>query len=525
MKDLVDTRVEAGDTATASPVTLSASTSSQAWLAVFAILLVIGFHSLSIVLIVVLLGAAFFSLHLGVGGAIMGMFAVAGAIAILVSILPRFDRYKPAGVQITPQSEPKLFEAISQMARKTGQRMPDAVYVIPKFNALVNERGVFMGFGRRRYLSIGLPLFPLLTVSQLEGVLAHEFGHFYNGDLKLSPWIYRTRKAMVRTLRNISSTRHSRFVGLIYIPYVDIFMYITQAIARRQEYRADELAARAVGREAAIEGLHLGRIGDDAFKAYWESDVRPLISQGARPPIMEGFRRFASNKEIVESLERKVQVRLKDDKTDDYDSHPALPDRVAALKQLPVQATPLNDASALTLLRNCDRLEQAYLNEMLNGIIVATLKFVAWDNVLEQVYIPMWRDLVATYAEGLSGVTPESLPDIIKNLSRFTTVMAGKAKQRQSFDSSRGWHERASTTIGAALALALRRAAWTLSMAPGEPVVASRDGRQIRPFEALGRLMSGTITAEAWREQCAAAGIHGFDLGKLGANDSPTWPN
>jgi len=475
-----------------------------------------------VVLVVVLLVAAFFALHLGLGGAIMGMFAVAGAIAILVSILPRFDRYKPVGVRITPESEPKFFEAISQMARKTGQRMPYAVYVMPQFNAWVNERGGFMGIGRRRYLSMGLPVFPFMTVSQLEGLLAHEFGHFYNGDLKLSPWIWRTRRSMMRTMKNVTSTRFSYFAGLIYEPYVQMFLYVTQSIARRHEYRADELAARAVGRDAVIEELHLIYIGDDAFRAYWESAVRPLISQGVRPPLMEGFRRFAGNKEIVESLERKVQVRLKEDKTDDYDSHPSLPDRVAALQQIPAQAAPRNDMTALTLLNDCDRLELAFLNDRLNGIKAENLKLVAWDDVLKQVYIPMWRDLVSTYAEGLSGVTPESLPDIIKNLSQFTTVMASKAKRRQSFDSSGSWHERASTTIGAALALALRRAEWTLSMAPGEPVVASREGRQMRPFEVLGRLMSGSLKADAWHEQCTSAGINGVDFGKLVDVDPPT---
>jgi hypothetical protein len=407
------------------------------------------------------------------------------------------------------------------MARKTGQRMPDSVHVMWRLNAWVSERGGFMGLGRRRYLSMDLTVFPLMTVSQLEALLAHEFGHFYNGDMKLSPWIYRTRNSMARTVNSVTSTRYSFFAGLIYIPYAEIFLYVTQAIVRHQEYRADELSARAAGREAAIEGLHLIHIGDDAFRAYWESAVRPLISQSVRPPIMEGFQRFASNEDIVESLARKVQVRLEEDKTDEYDSHPALPDRVAALKLLPAGARPRDDESALTLLGDCDKLELAYLNETLNGTKAENLRLVPWESVLEEVYIPMWRGLVANYTEGLAGVTPDSLPNIIKNLSQFTTVMAGKAKRPQSFDSSGSWHQRASTTIGAALALALRKAGWALSMAPAEPVVASRNGLQMRPFEVLGRLMAGSLTAEAWREQCASAGIQGIDFGKLVAADSP----
>jgi Zn-dependent protease with chaperone function len=34
-----------------------------------------------------------------------------------------------------------------------------------------------MGFGSRRVMGLGLPLLQALNVSQLEAVLAHEFGH------------------------------------------------------------------------------------------------------------------------------------------------------------------------------------------------------------------------------------------------------------------------------------------------------------------------------------------------------------
>jgi hypothetical protein len=260
--------------------------------------------------------------------------------------------------------------------------------------------------------------------------------------------------------------------------------------------------------------LQLTHIAEDIFDAYWDSAVRPLVSEGKRPPIMEGFRRFLANKDMSDVLGRKVSVRLKEDKTNEYDSHPALPERVDALKHMPERETPRDDRNALMLISNIEELEQNFLQRVM-GKRARPLELVCWEDVRDRVYIPMWERTVADHAEGLVGVTPESLPDIVRNLGHFTTVMVSKARRIQSLDDSAGWHERASITIGSALALALRRAGWELHVAPGEPIAARRDGQEIRPFEVLGRLMSHNLTPEAWREQCSSAGIAGMDFSRL----------
>jgi Zn-dependent protease with chaperone function len=69
--------------------------------------------------------------------------------------------------------------------------MPAEVYLIPEVNAWVGQRGGFMGIGSRRIMGLGLPLLETLNVSQLEAVLVHEFGHYYRGDTRLGPWVYK----------------------------------------------------------------------------------------------------------------------------------------------------------------------------------------------------------------------------------------------------------------------------------------------------------------------------------------------
>jgi heat shock protein HtpX len=67
-----------------------------------------------------------------------------------------------------------------------------------------------MGVGSRRVMGIGLPLLQLLSVSQFEAVLAHEFGHFHGGDTHIGPWIYRTRAGIGRTLSTLQRMSDSK---------------------------------------------------------------------------------------------------------------------------------------------------------------------------------------------------------------------------------------------------------------------------------------------------------------------------
>ena len=79
-------------------------------------------------------------------------------------------------------------------------------------------------------MGLGLTLMESRTVPQFKAVVAHEFGHYANDDLKFGAWIYRTREAMGRTLARLdgySEVLHGLFVG-----YANLFIRITQAISR-----------------------------------------------------------------------------------------------------------------------------------------------------------------------------------------------------------------------------------------------------------------------------------------------------
>src|SRR5882724_7141460 len=175
--------------------------------AIVAILLMLGFYLLALGLAAGLIWIPYADWVYANRVDRIAIICIIGAGAILWSILPRFDRFKAPGPRITAAEQPRLFVEISNIARSVGQGMPRDVYLIPDVNAWVAQRGGIMGIGSHRVMALGLPLMALLTVSQFRAVVTHEFGHYYGGDTKLGPWVYRTRTAIIRTVSTLSRTK------------------------------------------------------------------------------------------------------------------------------------------------------------------------------------------------------------------------------------------------------------------------------------------------------------------------------
>src|SRR5262245_1917980 len=241
--------------------------------AVFAIVLMVGFYVLAIAMAAVLVLAGWGILTLLPSARVVKlmllMLLAAGACVIaagivLWSVLPRIDRFRPPGPEIQPGDHPRLFAEIRAVVAATAQRMPDHVYLVSDVNAFVTQRGGIMGIGSRRVMGIGLPLLRTLQVDELRAVLAHEMGHFYGGDTRLGPWIYKTRGALARTVVNFyrarAATDDQRTLQFVFAAvqapfrwFFTGFMRLSQAISRAQEYSADAVAVRAEGRRALVD--------------------------------------------------------------------------------------------------------------------------------------------------------------------------------------------------------------------------------------------------------------------------------
>lgn len=439
----------------------------------------------------------------------LALICIAGGAVILWSVIPRPDRFEPPGPRLLPAEHPKLFAAIEEVARLTEQEAPKEVYLVPDMNAFVAQRGGIMGFFSRRVMGLGLPLMQTLTVSQMKAVLAHEFGHFHAGDTKLGPWIYKTRGAIIRTVTNLAGAGSS----VIHVPfewYGNMFLKITQAISRSQEYAADALAAEVVGARHLVEGLKRVHGGALAFQAYWQQEYAPVLKAGYRTPIAAGFASCLKTDAFAKAIAESVEAELKSDESDPYDTHPPLRERIAALEPLEPSANePTDESSAITLLADLEQAEKTLIDWLSDG---AGLEALAWNQVVERVLLPSWRGAASSLEPHLKdGPLMEVAPDQAALVSLGRKLLQPQLTELapDEFETlpSTLFSGVAAQGLGAAFCARLHENGWTLTAPPGEPVAATREQTRFEPFKVLGSLSSGELDEEGWRAECKKVGV------------------
>lgn len=452
------------------------------------------------------------------------IFCVGGAIAILRGILPRRDRFDPPGPIITAAEQPRLFAVVKEAAAATNQAMPAEVYLVPEVNAFVAQRGGVMGFASRRVMGVGLPLLDSLTIGQFRAVVAHEFGHYYGGDTKLGPWIYKTRAAIIRTLESLG--RHSG--GLLQKPFVwygTAFSRLTLAISRRQEYVADELAARACGVRNLSQALIALERSGTAFGFFMHQEFVGVVGAGFRPPLVEGFAHFRSVPRISSRLDEHVSKEMETGEAGPYDTHPALKQRLAALAELtaiePASESAADEERAITLVADLPKVEAVLVQSMLKSGAPA-LASIGWEDVPSRILTTQWAKVTQQSLPGLDGLTPTIFPEIATRLASDPDALARQLGVYNANEAELS-RARAEGILGAALCVVLNERRQRapddilLTAPPGEPVV-FRIGRDpagviIEPFSVLDSLKQGALSSVDWIERCRETGIAAEDLG------------
>ena len=449
----------------------------------------------------------------------LALFCVIGAVVIFWAIIPRIDKFLAPGPRLTPEEFPHLFREIESIAKATSQEMPAEVYAVHDVNAWVAERGGVMGWGSRRVMGLGLPLMRMLSISELRAVLAHEFGHFHGGDTKLGPWIYKTRGAILRTVNTLA--QQGSIITYPFLWYAKLFLRITHAVSRRQEFVADEVAARTAGARPLISGLRTVHGVGPVFNPFWMNEVVPLLQAGYRPPVGEGFSQFVQAQPIAKAITEQVQAELESGQVDPYDTHPPLRERIAAVENLPPGEILPNDAAAVSLIDDVPALERGLLAAMFGDDAVEKLKAIGWDDAGAKVYVPAWTELLRHNVKALRGITPSKFPELAANLKQTATAYVGPEGKPPPEEARESL---AVAVLGAALALALLQRGWQLGMPPGGAVTLRHGAVEIEAFNVIQRLAGNKITASEWLSQCAMGGITDIDLATVVTEAPPATP-
>lgn len=389
-----------------------------------AVLLLCGFHLLSLLLLALLAGLDVLAFTRFSGPAAVKITVVTVLLAIPVVQGLFMLRTPPAdgpdGVPVTEADEPRLWALVRELADATGTRAPDEIVLTGDVNAAVSEEPRLLGLlpGPRR-LYLGVPLLTGLSEGQLRAVLAHEYGHFTGGDTRLSALVVRGRvqlgrvggefrakaddrveaerarqeRAAARRVANGKAAREVRTAGAgvtyramaaLYTAYAKLYLRSTLSTARAQEYAADLTAARIAGRDTTAAALREIPVLAAAHDHYLDSYATLGVAARTLPPRGEFFGGFARMLAAREENLDALRTRLPEKSVSPYDSHPPIAARVHRVEQLPSDGRASDSGgTALDLLADPARTLVALEDAVLSDEARAFHRAPSWQGLLD----------------------------------------------------------------------------------------------------------------------------------------------
>ena len=354
-------------------------------------------------------------------------------------------------------------------------------------------------------MGVGLPLLQALSVNEFRAVVAHEFGHYGGGDVTLAPLVYRTRAAIGRT---VDQLRETHFVGL-FVWYGRLFMKLTHAVSRQQEFVADAVAARVAGAAAQAAALRRVTTAAVAFDDFMEVEVVPVLRAGFLPPLTDGFRTFCESGHVAARIAHLLREAVASAASAPFDTHPPLGERLAALGDPPDEPWPRAEL-ALELLEDPEQAARSLLEWNAGHDAVAKLRAISWAEVGDAVVAPAWRSSVADHGQWLAQFTADRLP---ASMTDLVAVGADLADPREIAVALDDRARRATYLLGVGVACLLLERGWKAQTAPGRAAHLVSGAEAIDPFAVVRDLAGGALPTEQWTAHCRSLGIAGVPLG------------
>jgi Zn-dependent protease with chaperone function len=310
--------------------------------------------------------------------------ALAGMVVIFFMVKPVLARpgRRQDPVPLTRDAEPMLFDFIDQICHQVRAPVPARVQVDCQVNASAGFLPGRLGVLRSDLvLTIGLPLVAGLSVRELGGVLAHEFGHFaQGGGMRLTAlvrginaWFGRVvyeRDRWDDELERRLREGDSRLAVILLMARVSIWasrrvlaglMVAGHAIScfmlRQMEYDADSYEAKFAGSAAfARTSARMRELGLGAEFGY--HDLRQGWMTRTLPSNLPAFLIERSSR-VPDEILREVRA-VPERTTGVLDTHPSDADRVSAAEALSATGVLVGgDGPGTELFRDFERLSAA----------------------------------------------------------------------------------------------------------------------------------------------------------------------
>ncbi len=278
----------------------------------------------------------------------------------------------PGGLEVPPEAAvplamlPVLRAVLDELTQRLRTGAITSVVVTLEANAAVSFE---------RQLTLGLPLLYAMSGDELRAVLAHEIGHIRAWHT----WTGRVVHACIFRLdRSLSSADFSLLSPVTWVALAWLaFLKATYFRWRRShEFEADLLAAHCAGGNHLISSLRTVREKVHVLSLALAEVARLSQRTKAMPSrVVETAARLALR--IPESERRRLSRHLDGDPLDFEDqTHPPVPQRIAALQHAPVQEARF-PRRALLEFTDVARLEEALSRRALRGRVLSPVEFLA----------------------------------------------------------------------------------------------------------------------------------------------------
>lgn len=307
-------------------------------------------------------------------------------------------------VEIHPSAEPKLFELVYGIAEKVGTDRPKKIFINAEVNASVFYNSSFwsMVLPVRKNLQIGLGLINAVTESELEAILAHEFGHFSQKSMKVGSYVYQANRIIFNMLfedsfYNSILSGWSNIHG-IFALFTSIALRIIQAVqwvlkqvyiilnkaymglSRQMEFQADEIAAHVAGSKPLIDSLLRLEIAETSYQSvlnfYGEEIQFNKKTANLYPEHRYVMNYIAAQNDIsllnnLPNITLETQQQFNKSKLifdNQWASHPSTEDRIAKLQELNI-SKPVINTSAWNLLSHETNLQKDLTEKLFKEVI------------------------------------------------------------------------------------------------------------------------------------------------------------
>lgn len=238
-----------------------------------------------------LVGAVVLAFAGGIDGVHVALALLLAAAALAVR--PRLGRLPRKQPLLTRGQAPALFGLLDRIAAATGAQTPAWVEVRGDYNAWQQ----YVGVRRRSLLHVGAGLWAMLDQPQRVALLGHELAHDVNGDLSHGVvvggalgtlhelrMLFAPSRVPRRFRRSVRVSRAAneeavaeaiaRAIGSVFGAAGHGLSLLVVRNKQRAEYRADAVAARAGGTEAAVQALEATMLAPSCAFALERARVR-----------------------------------------------------------------------------------------------------------------------------------------------------------------------------------------------------------------------------------------------------------